>query len=645
MQVRTKMKLRKNRTKIAVWALIALIFTSLYVNSKINSRIYANEIDITEEFVDENLRSAILEITKQITGDKNKKRIYESDIDKIVEKPGGTSLKLAGLGIKDLSGLQLFSQKGITWIFLDWNELTDISIISNFKDLTKISFSGNEITDLTPLSSIQTLTNITAINNKISTIEPLQNLKNIQYINFDGNTIKDISVVQNWTELKEMSFQNNLIENIPNLNNQVNLQQINLGNNKIQTISGIGDLPKLEKFEIGNNLLENLEGIQNFNNLKYLSCSNNEITQITEIQNLSNLYNLNINKNQVENINGLKGNNVLEYLYMDGNKISDIETLSSLENLKKYTIYNQTYLTEIREIIQEDEKEFKLPELYQYLYNNGDLTINKEDLKTEVFGTEEYEISETYDYIKIKNLDLKNNDILIKVSDSSNTFLNYSISYDKTAPKIKGVENNKVYYEGVIPICNDDDIGKILLTKNEQNMQYNLNDKISESGNYKLQIFDKVGNETKVEFTIKSKISQTQTKEYKIDIEKENIIGINNNTKLSQFKKLLGGDAGYNIYNGEEELQDNDVIGTGNKLVTEYGKEFNLIVKGDVDGNGEVTATDLTVAVQILLKETNIEDTQITAIDVNNDGKITATDIAILKQVILKEFNLEELKY
>ena len=103
--------------------------------------VYAAETDITNTFKDENLRAEILELAKEATGDDSKTKIYESDIDKIVSQPGGTSLRLAGKGIKDLSGIEAFSNKGITWIFLDWNEITDLSPLIGFNDLEKISFS------------------------------------------------------------------------------------------------------------------------------------------------------------------------------------------------------------------------------------------------------------------------------------------------------------------------------------------------------------------------------------------------------------------------------------------------------------------------------------------------------------------------
>lgn len=85
-------------TLIIITILVAVV--TIKIAPKANA---AEETDITASFVDENLRNAILELAKEATGDESKTAIYLSDIDKIVEMTGGTSLKLANKGITNLS--------------------------------------------------------------------------------------------------------------------------------------------------------------------------------------------------------------------------------------------------------------------------------------------------------------------------------------------------------------------------------------------------------------------------------------------------------------------------------------------------------------------------------------------------------------
>ena len=93
------MQKRKIITTIIV-TLIIIVLITINLGPKANA---AEETDITASFVDENLRNAILELAKEATGDGSKTAIYASDIDKIVEMTGGTSLKLANKGITKLS--------------------------------------------------------------------------------------------------------------------------------------------------------------------------------------------------------------------------------------------------------------------------------------------------------------------------------------------------------------------------------------------------------------------------------------------------------------------------------------------------------------------------------------------------------------
>ena len=92
--------MQKRKAIIALIIITILVVVTIKIAPKANA---AEETDITASFVDENLRNAILELAKEATGDESKTAIYASDIDKIVEMTGGTSLKLANKGITNLS--------------------------------------------------------------------------------------------------------------------------------------------------------------------------------------------------------------------------------------------------------------------------------------------------------------------------------------------------------------------------------------------------------------------------------------------------------------------------------------------------------------------------------------------------------------
>ncbi len=612
--------------------LITIIITVAII--LLAGKVEAEEIDITANFVDENLRNSILELAKEATQIDDKTQIYESDIDKIVNKVGGTSLKLAGKEIKDLAGIEAFADKEITWIFLDWNEITDLTPLQNFTNLTKISFSGNQVSDLSPLSNLENLENLTAINNKITTLNTINNLSNMKYICLDGNVLTNIDDISNWSNLIEISFRNNQITELPDLSQLQKLQTINLSNNMIQTINTMPKLESVENLEIDNNKLISLEGIQNLTNLKTLSCSNNQITQISGIERLNNLENLNINKNQLQDISKIQQNTQVKYLYMDNNMILNFEVLKNLANLQKYSIYNQTISVEIKEKLIGDYALIPLPDLYKNLYNNNSAAYQK-DIRTQVIGTDKFEVDTTKKYIKLKTNDLRNNSITVEVINNTNTFLKYIIQVDKIAPVIEGVRSNQIYSEPVTPVCDDDDIEEVQLTREGLKTVYKLGDTITEKGIYVLRISDKAGNQSIAQFEIR--YENIESDSYKV--ESQYITNITNNTTVSAFRKKLQTKMDYEIYRDEKKLGNNEFVATGDRLETEYRKNYYLIVKGDINKDGMTNITDLVQLRKYILKLQTFDEMKEKAADLNDDKRQDIQDLVRIRKIIINNLN------
>ena len=630
---------------IGIIICIIFVFSSASI---ILGKTYASETDITNNFRDENLKKAVLELAKEATGEENKTKIYKSDIDKIVEKPGGSSLRLAGKGIKSLDGIEEFYGKGITWIFLDWNELDNISQLRGFTQLEKISFSGNNVSDISVLGNLENLKNITAINNKIEDINVLRNLEP-QYICLDGNNITDINVVSNWDNLISLSFSGNNIENIPDLSKLEYLETVNLSNNNIKQITGGSGFVK--ELNIDNNEIQLLSGIEQYSNLEILGISNNQISSLNGIENLKNLENLNINKNQINNIENLENCSNLKYLYMDNNNISNFENIDSLSVLQKYSIYNQIISVEIKDKIIGNKIEIPLPYLYCQLYDENS-KIYKENLKTEILGDLEYEITKGNKSVILNAQDLQNGEITLQVSDENNTLLKYNITLDKTAPKIEGIQDGVVYNQSVTPKSLDDDIEKVELLRNGVSIDYNLGEQIIDQGKYILTVIDIAGNQTKIEFEIVYKLQPDdepssdpdiepgiepdftiESNEYKLD--EKYIVGIKQNTDLSKFQNTLNANINYDVYRENIKLNKKDLVITGDKLITEYGETFYIIVKGDISKDGITNIKDLIKIRRNILKLEQFDEYQQKAGNLAQDDIINIKDLVIIRRMIL----------
>lgn len=86
-------------------------------------------------------------------------------------------------------------------------------------------------------------------------------------------------------------------------------------------------------------------------------------------------------------------------------------------------------------------------------------------------------------------------------------------------------------------------------------------------------------------------------------------------------------------------LSSGDIVGTGCIVKTILG-EYTIVVKGDVDGSGEVNATDYLHVKRALLKATTLTGAYFTAADTDESGDISSTDYVLIKGYFLGNVDL-----
>lgn len=120
------------------------------------------------------------------------------------------------------------------------------------------------------------------------------------------------------------------------------------------------------------------------------------------------------------------------------------------------------------------------------------------------------------------------------------------------------------------------------------------------------------------------------------------ISGINYNKNTVEYiKQLITTDLEIQIVNNKNEiLSDNDLVGTGCKiLVKENGKilrSYVIILYGDSNGDGKINTVDLLVLQRHILEIEQIESIYLKASNVRKDGKKpTSVDLLLLQRHIL----------
>lgn len=411
------------------------------------SKASEEETDVTSNFKDENLKQAIIDIIKEVTGEENKTNITIGDINTITADnlPSAKQLNLAGKGIKDLTGLELFAGKNIEWIYLDWNEIQDISVLSRFTSLTKISASQNQITDLSSLSKLTKLKTLTITDNQVSSLEPLANVIQLEYLYIDNNQITNLTALSNLTNLQVLSVSGNKISDIRSVLQLPNLNFLDVSRNQVTNLKGITKNNTLTNLNINYNQLTTLQGIENFTNLEVLSVSNNQITDITGIENLKKLYNLNLNANQITDITKLQNMTELQYVYLDGNHIIYVQVIENLSNLEKVTLYNQTYEFVVTEKYEQEDLQVNLTDYFMKL-KDANSKLYAEKIAYQVQDASSYTMAQDFSYIIIKQSDIEVKPITLKLYDDNNTYITFTIKQElpqeELTSQIYKIENN-----------------------------------------------------------------------------------------------------------------------------------------------------------------------------------------------------------
>ena len=88
------------------------------------------------------------------------------------------------------------------------------------------------------------------------------------------------------------------------------------------------------------------------------------------------------------------------------------------------------------------------------------------------------------------------------------------------------------------------------------------------------------------------------------------------------------------IKKGDTVIADTANVGTGYTLTSD-GKTYTIVVLGDVNGDGNIKATDYMKIKNYIMNASTLSDAEKKAADVNGDGNIKATDYMKIKNYIM----------
>ena len=131
---------------------------------------------------------------------------------------------------------------------------------------------------------------------------------------------------------------------------------------------------------------------------------------------------------------------------------------------------------------------------------------------------------------------------------------------------------------------------------------------------------------------------------YKIEDDVKYISRVSPNTTSEFFMSHIDTNGTMTVLNKQGKIiKENELVGTGYKLQVEYKGviyEYQIVVRGDIDGNGIITATDLSSLNQALINKIKLTGILQRAADIDYDGSITVTDLSSMNQALIKKITL-----
>lgn len=579
-------------------------------NSKYTTRVYDGEYDITVKL--ENGKIKTVQQTINSNNSDNINIIIKSSINKIkiVKEPNkSTFYRNDNL---DLSG-------GILRVYYDDNTTKDIEL--NDENIQIDGFDSNNI-------GKKKLTIKYENKETYYEINVVESIENSIKIVTDNLTKKNKKLKKDYNIIDYKKYQD-ILNSIENLNNDINNnnkdrieklyeQQINIANDVttkyinnqdtiyvselkkcITDILAISeDYKELYKYYVTEDTIENSTVKEKLNEVidKYNNNTDIDLSKVTDLINTTReIYNTSINTDNVSD-NYLNKQRILKTCEIINLIIDNDIKKAADEDSNNVTI---TYNVDVNTLTNQDVYvTINLPTDKAIIVNNeqnAPYIFEENGTKTITINIRGYEY--TYN-ISVKNI-------------------------DKTAPKIDNVEqlNNSV-----TPQISDDNLQNVeLKLDGNLKLEYQVGQTITTPGMYSLTAKDKAGNVTITNFIIYDTYNENN--------QKINYIPIYNVTTLKNLKNNIN--MKYTITKNNQEINENDYISAGCEMQIN-NKKYYLIVKGDINGDGKVTGTDLVKVRRYLIGLETFTPVEKVGAILSQRNDVSINDLAKMRKIILQ---------
>ncbi|MCA9445222.1 MAG: leucine-rich repeat domain-containing protein, partial [Candidatus Omnitrophica bacterium] len=144
-------------------------------------------------------------------------------------------------------------------LWLDRNEIHDLTPLVGLGELEDLQVSGNPIEDFKPISSIVSLRILDVSSNQIRNIDFVEPLESLEELDLTGNMASDISPIASLNHLRRLYLSENQVCNLSSLRNLHDLEILNLRGNRVIGIAPLAGLTSLTSLNLYNNNIRDIQ--------------------------------------------------------------------------------------------------------------------------------------------------------------------------------------------------------------------------------------------------------------------------------------------------------------------------------------------------------------------------------------------------
>ena len=282
-------------------AVIGMALVLAFLVVLVSLPVIADGVGISDPGLEEAIRNAL--------GFSDEVAITTSDLQGLKE------LDATDYGIRSLDGIQ--ACENLTELTLWFNDITDITPLSNLKQLKYLDLDNNNVADLSPLAKLAHLETLYASYNPITDLSPLSGISTLQLLFIDYVEVANWGTVEQLTSLSKLSADGNGIKDVSLFAKLELLTVLYLASNAIVDVSPLGMLSNLEVLVLADNGIEVIDALASLDQLCALELSRNLIRDIAVFSEIT--------------FSGNCGNP--HVLVLADNLIADISPLSAIAGL------------------------------------------------------------------------------------------------------------------------------------------------------------------------------------------------------------------------------------------------------------------------------------------------------------------------